>query len=127
MRFGFEGRVQVTVLPLTVNPRKWWRWSVLTWWVTEPGRTRDTLLMLAASALVRVNVFPGDAEASMAETVGRGPLKRYGGLKTSAVFAYVPFVPPDHTRPSGSSSAVEWYMRTPSWLAMTDHVPVAGS
>src|SRR5688500_5340004 len=69
--------------------------------------------------------------AGAAAIVGRAPLNRYGGEKVSAdAKSVAPAVRPPpaiSTRPSGSSSAVDWYPRGSRAGAAGRHVSVAGS
>jgi hypothetical protein len=79
-------------------------------WVVDPGAMSATLRMVAPSGVSTRNC---DAYATGEETwptVGRAPANRYGGEKISAFSSkYGDHSPPAATtRPSGSSSAVEW-------------------
>src|SRR5688500_15340656 len=69
--------------------------------------------------------------AGAAAIVGRAPLNRYGGEKVSAdAKSVAPAVRPPpaiSTRPSGSSSAVDWYPRGSRVGAAARHVSLAGS
>ena len=81
-----------------------WFWSKAC--VTEPRAISVTFVTRAASGVVTVKVVPGVTTPGAALTMGRAPLKRYGGEKISAECLLRP--PALSTRPSGSSSAVEW-------------------
>src|SRR5215471_908127 len=56
--------------------------------------------------------------------VGRWPLNRYGGLKTSMVLLCQPH---DITSPVGKSTACEWYFRSLGCSSISDHTLVTGS
>jgi hypothetical protein len=74
--------------------------------VAEESAISVTLEMLAASGVPTKNDCPYPTLEGADVIVGREPWNRYGGEYISAVFpASIP--PPDKTRPSGNSTAME--------------------
>src|SRR2546428_13727407 len=86
--------------------------------------------MLAVSGVATVNGVPYASVDPTAAIVGRGPLKRYGGEKISAVgWSATPVSEPPpatSTRASGRSSAVEGYSPGVTMLASVVQAPLAG-
>src|SRR5678815_3261784 len=105
-----------------------WFWSKA--WVAEPRRTSVTLPMSAACAVPIVTVCPYDTEVGALEISGRGPRKRYGGEKISALRSLAAPAPSPEpvcsTRASGSRIDVEWYIRITLLLASVLHRSVPG-
>src|SRR5262245_19336145 len=101
--------------------------------VVLPIRTRVTFAMLAAFGVCTVKTWPVVSCVGVEVMTGRGPLKRYGGLYTSAESWSVGSkrpnprpLPETSTRASGSRMAVWWYMRGAVIEAIVVHVWVVG-
>ena len=77
----------VTLMPsaTTWNGSVWNAWFWLNACVTEPVAINATDAMVALSGVETVNGAPYAIDAGTDVIDGRGPLKRYGGEKISAV------------------------------------------
>ena len=84
------------------------------WWVSAPSETRLTAVIEAASGVCTLIGEPYEAVDGTDVIVGRGPLNRYDGEYVCAEYCPGSLCPngcpppATYTRPSGSSSAVEW-------------------
>jgi hypothetical protein len=78
--------------------------------VTEPRRNRVTLTIPATFGVPTVKWLLYWTTVGAEVIVGRAPLNRSGGEKTSALGKSGPKRPPPdtRTRPSGRSTDVEW-------------------